>query len=163
MDLFVLRPSWGCSPDKLTINREVAAELVRIRLEKAFLAMVDFKSKHSGNDRHLERAAEWKELWTRVRSSDEGRAAPKMTLSELAKDVAEIKRQVGPWALSDPYYVPRYTSINAKGDGLYYLMSWLSCHKWQRATTKGSRSNSGAFSLAQYGVSGQHPEHEEEE
>jgi hypothetical protein len=137
MDVFVLRPS---SPRNLAIHPEVATELARIRLEKALSAMVEVKyHQYRSPEEQSQMQAEWQELWNRIRYSDEGRGAREEILSELVKDVAEIEGAVVGLYGHNPKDVP-------------YLMSWLSCHKWQRATTKGSRSNSGAFSLAQHHI-----------
>jgi hypothetical protein len=138
MDVFVLRPRSACPPGKLAIHPEVASELVRTRLEKALSAVSKLKY-ISGTE------LEWQELWNKIRFSDEGRFAPAETLLGLGRDVAQIRRDA------------QYYGRNHRA----YLISWLSCHKWQRASTKGSSSNSGAFSLAPYGVSGQHVGHEE--
>lgn len=140
MDVFVLRPRSGCSTGKLAIHSEVAAELVRIQLEKALSERAE--------QRYVGEVG-LQDLWNSIRYSDEGRSAPAETLSELGKDMAEIKRY-----MSSPHWL----SPNV----LPYLLSWLSCHKWQRATSKGSRSNSGAFSLAQYTVSGKQANEDEE-
>jgi len=131
MDVFVLRPHRGCSPGKLGIHPDVAAELVRIWLEKALSATVELKYNWQRySDQFTQLQAEWQELWNKVKYSDEGHAAPEETLLELGKDVAEIKRHiVCIRSFTQPKDVP-------------YLLSWLSCHKC-------SRSNSGAFSLAQ--------------
>ncbi|VAH25541.1 unnamed protein product [Triticum turgidum subsp. durum] len=69
------------------------------------------------------------QLWVRCKRSEEGRGAAKETLLELGKDVAEIKREFALGQLP-PYYI-----------------SWLNCHEWQRATTKGTRCVSGAFTV----------------
>jgi hypothetical protein len=59
-----------------------------------------------------------------IKHSDEGCGAPEKTLSDLSMDVAEMKRDIL---------------------GMPYTLSWLSCQKWQRATTKGTPNNSSAF------------------
>lgn len=69
------------------------------------------------------------QLWARVKCSEEGVSAPEETLLELGNDVAEITRVIT-YNTSPPY-----------------MMSWLTCHLWQRATTKGARCVSGAFTI----------------
>uniref|UniRef100_A0A453AH44 Protein kinase domain-containing protein n=2 Tax=Aegilops tauschii subsp. strangulata TaxID=200361 RepID=A0A453AH44_AEGTS len=78
-------------------------------------------------------AYELEELWVGIKRSEEGGGAAKETLLELGQDVAEIKREFAV-SLPPPYFI-----------------SWLNCHEWQRATTKGTRRVSGAFT-----VPGQH-------
>jgi hypothetical protein len=63
-------------------------------------------------------------LWTKIKHSDEGRGAPEETLSSLSMDVAEMNRDTS---------------------GMPYTLQWLSCHKWQCATTKGTTNKSNAF------------------
>ncbi|KAF6991104.1 hypothetical protein CFC21_008221 [Triticum aestivum] len=69
------------------------------------------------------------QLWARVKCSEEGGGAPEETLSALGNDVAEIKRVIT-HNRSPPY-----------------MMSWLTASAWQRATTKGARCVSGAFTV----------------
>lgn len=123
-DVSVLRPSSACLPGNPAIHREVAAELVRIRLRKGVVTM-------KRDPDALEH------LWVEVKCSEEGGSAPEETLSELGNDVAEIKRVIT-HNRSPPY-----------------MMSWLTCHQWQRATTKGARCVSAAFT-----VPGQHEDAE---
>jgi hypothetical protein len=63
-----------------------------------------------------------KTMWDMTKDSDEGHAAPMETLSDLDEDVAQMQ----------------------KGNE-QYMLSWLSCHEWQRATTKGKPFYSTAF------------------
>jgi hypothetical protein len=63
-----------------------------------------------------------KTMWDKTKDSDEGRAVPVEALSDLDEDVAQMQ----------------------KGNK-QYMLSWLSCHEWQRATTKGKPFYSTAF------------------
>ena len=80
------------------------------------------------------------QLWARVKCSEEGVSAPEETLLELGNDVAEITRVIT-YNSSPPY-----------------MLSWLTCHLWQRATTKGARCVSGAFTIP-----GQHEDAKEQD
>nr|WDY61369.1 WTK6-vWA [Triticum aestivum]WDY61370.1 WTK6-vWA [Triticum aestivum] len=80
------------------------------------------------------------QLWAHVKCSEEGVSAPEETLLELGNDVAEITRAIT-YNSSPPY-----------------MMSWLTCHLWQRATTKGARCVSGAFTIP-----GQHEDAKEQD
>ncbi|KAM0830591.1 hypothetical protein ACQ4PT_066094 [Festuca glaucescens] len=131
MDVFVLRPRSGCSPAKLVMHRGVAAELVRLQLVKELSILVARGQRLTFYNMD--------QLWDTVRLSEDSRNADEETLSRLGKCVAEI-RKVACLPDLNPKQVP-------------YLMSWLSCHQWQRATTKGLLYESGAFTLAQPGVS----------
>lgn len=115
IDLSVLRPCSTCPPDTLAIHHDVAAELTRTQLQKGVSAMLEKK--------HLTGQGLQK-MWDMIKDSDNGHATPEKTLYGLSMDVAEMKRDV---------------------TGLAYILSWLSCHKWQRATTKGTPNNSSAF------------------
>uniref|UniRef100_A0ACD5TBE7 Uncharacterized protein n=1 Tax=Avena sativa TaxID=4498 RepID=A0ACD5TBE7_AVESA len=126
-DLFVLRPRLGCSPAKLAMHDDVAAELARIRLVKGLSALVE-RGKRL-NIMHMEN------LWDSVRLPKDGHSPPKETLSRLRRYVNEMKKLACCYDAYSPKQVP-------------YLMSWLSCHQWQRATTKGECYDSGAFTLA---------------
>jgi hypothetical protein len=113
-DLSVLWP-WSTLPDKLAIHHDVAAELVRTKLQKEVSTMLE-KKHLTGQD--------LQKMWDMIKDSDNGHATPEKTLYRLSIDVAEMKRDVS---------------------GLAYMLSWLSCHKWQCATTKGTPNNSSAF------------------
>jgi hypothetical protein len=114
-ELSVLWPLSKCSPDKLAIHHDVAAELMRTKLQKEVIAMLE-KKHLTGQD--------LQEMWDMIKDSDNGHATPEKTLYGLSMDVAEMKRDVS---------------------GMAYMLSWLSCHKWQLATTKGTPNNSSAF------------------
>jgi aspartate carbamoyltransferase regulatory subunit len=114
-DLSVLWPWSTCSQEKLAIHHDVAAELVRTKLQKEVSAMLE-KKHLTGQD--------LQKMWDMIKDSDNGHATPEKTLYSLSIDVDEMKRDVS---------------------GLAYMLSWLSCHKWQRATTKGTPNNSSAF------------------
>uniref|UniRef100_A0ACD5W741 Uncharacterized protein n=1 Tax=Avena sativa TaxID=4498 RepID=A0ACD5W741_AVESA len=115
MDMSVLRPWFKSSPDDLAIHPDVAAELTRIQLQNGILEMVDTQKMTTQG---------LQKLWDMIKDSDEGRGTPELTLSGLSMDVAKMNRDIS---------------------GMPYMLSWLSCHKWQRATTKGTLSNSSAF------------------
>ncbi|CAM0958173.1 unnamed protein product [Alopecurus aequalis] len=115
IDLSVLGPCSTCSLDKMAIHHDVAAELTRTQLQKGVSAMLEKK--------HLT-AQDLQNMWDIIKDSDNGHSTPEKTLYGLSMDVAEMKRDVS---------------------GLDYMLSWLSCHKWQRATTKGTPNNSSAF------------------
>jgi hypothetical protein len=116
-DVVILRPQSACSPGNMAIHREVAAELMRIRLRKGFFTTVSRD------------ADELEQLWVRLKCSEEGEGAPEETMSELSNAVAEIKRDF------------------AERRFPHYYISWLTCTKWQRATTKDARCFSGAFTI----------------
>ncbi|KAM3400556.1 hypothetical protein ACQJBY_005419 [Aegilops geniculata] len=114
-DVSILRPWLTRSQDELEIHPDVAAELIRTRLRNGVLGMLE---KQQLTSQGLE------QLWNMTKRSDEGRRAPEKTLSGLNKDLHEMKRAVS---------------------GMPYTLSWLSCHNWQRATTKGAAKNSSVF------------------
>ncbi|KAM0880241.1 hypothetical protein ACQ4PT_033702 [Festuca glaucescens] len=62
-------------------------------------------------------------LWDSIRLPKDGQGPPEETLSRLGRYVAEMRKVVCLPGVN-PREVP-------------YLMSWLNCHQWQRATTKG--------------------------
>uniref|UniRef100_A0ACD5TBE6 Uncharacterized protein n=1 Tax=Avena sativa TaxID=4498 RepID=A0ACD5TBE6_AVESA len=128
-DLFVLRPRSRCSPAKLAMHNDVAAELARIRLLKGFLALVERGNRLTRMDMD--------NLWDSVRLPKDGHSPPEETLSRLGRCVHQMVK-----------LVPSY-GVNPKTN--HYMLSWLSCHQWQRATTKGKLYESGAFTLAQPG------------
>uniref|UniRef100_A0ACD5V7B5 Uncharacterized protein n=1 Tax=Avena sativa TaxID=4498 RepID=A0ACD5V7B5_AVESA len=129
-DLIILRPQSGCLPAKVAMHDDVAAELARIRLVKGLSALVE--PGKCLNIMHMEK------LWDSVRLPKNGQGPPQETLSHLGRYVDEMKNLVC------------VSGVNPKK--IPYLMSWLSCHQWQRATTKGSYYyDSGAFTLAQPG------------
>jgi hypothetical protein len=122
MDMSVLRPRIRKRlPDDLAMHPDVAAELTRNRLQNGILDMLKTQKMTSQG---------LQQLWNKIKDSDEGRGAPEETLSGLSMDVAKM---------------------NIAISGMPYTLSWLSCHKWQRATTKGAPSNSSAFrTIGQY-------------
>ncbi|TVU18039.1 hypothetical protein EJB05_34106, partial [Eragrostis curvula] len=61
-------------------------------------------------------------LWDKIRGSDDGRMTPEQTLENLGEEVTGMKKEGKP-----------------------FILSWLTSHLWQRATTKGSPSESSAF------------------
>jgi hypothetical protein len=128
-DVFVLRPRSGCLPAKLAMHPDVAAELARIRFVKGLSALVA-KGKRL-NIMHFEN------LLDSVRFSMDGQAAPEETLSCLGRYVDEMKKVACLPDLS-PGKVP-------------YVLSWLSSHQWQRATTKAHHYDAGAFTPSQPG------------
>jgi hypothetical protein len=109
-------------PGDLTIDPDVAAGLVRIRLEKGIAAMLE-KGPSS---------IELQQLWDGVMDSDEGRGAPEETLSGLSMAITEMKR-----GIENPE--------EYRKSGLPYTLSWLSSHNWQRATIKGTPSSFMSF------------------
>jgi hypothetical protein len=76
-------------------------------------------------------------LWESVRLSKDGQAAAEETLLRLGRYVAEMRKVACLPDLS-PGKVP-------------YVLSWLSSHQWQRATTKAHHYDSGAFTPAEPG------------
>jgi hypothetical protein len=112
---------WYESPEDLAIHPDVAAELTRIRLQNGILDIVE---KQKMSTQGLQK------LWNMIKHSDEGRGAPVETLSGLSMEVDEMNRDIS---------------------GMPYTLSWLSGHKWQRETTKGTPRNSGVFrTIGQY-------------
>ncbi|KAM3353964.1 hypothetical protein ACQJBY_024890 [Aegilops geniculata] len=137
-DVFILRPLSECSPDKLGIHHEVAVERTRTWLMKGLSVMVEMPHPMCGE-------GPWN-LWNSIRRPSEDHCATKETMVNLSNDVTEIERNIRD-----------YLNIGERSyKKVPYLMSWLSCHKWQRATTKGSCYDSGAFALSQLGASEQH-------
>uniref|UniRef100_A0ACD5W597 Uncharacterized protein n=1 Tax=Avena sativa TaxID=4498 RepID=A0ACD5W597_AVESA len=121
MDMSVRRPWLTRSLDDLTIQPDVAAELTRIRLQNGVLHMLKTEKMTTQG---------LQELWNMIKHSDEGRGAPEETLSGLDMDVVEMNREIS---------------------GIPYTLSWLSCHMWQRSTTKGTPTRSKAFrTIGQY-------------
>lgn len=121
IEMSVLRPRSTSSPDKFAIHPDVAAELMRIRLQNGVLDMLDTQKMTTEG---------LQQLWNMIKHSDKGCGAPEVTVSGLNMDVAEMNRHIS---------------------GMPYTMSWLSCHKWQRATTKGTPDNSSSFrTIGQY-------------
>jgi hypothetical protein len=105
----------------MTINPDVAAELIRIRLQNGVLDMLETQKMTTEG---------LQDLWNMIKHSEEGCGAPEETLSGFSMDVAEMKRDIS---------------------GMPYTLSWLSCQKWQRATTKGTPCKSSAFrTIGQY-------------
>jgi hypothetical protein len=123
MDVIVLRsPRDRYLSDELVIHPKVAAEILRIQYMEG---IIDIQNQDvSGYSIQKERVVSrhWQEkLWEKAKHSH-AHVVPEETLSDLEKDIAEIH----------------------KGNK-QYMLSWLSCHEWQRATTKGKPSNSTAF------------------
>ncbi|KAM0911675.1 hypothetical protein ACQ4PT_013293 [Festuca glaucescens] len=108
MKISVLTASVESSPEHLAIHPDVAAELMRIRLQNGVLDMVEKETKSSQGMLNL---------WQMIKNSDEGRAAPKETLEDIRNAAAKIDRAIS---------------------GMAYTLSWLSGHKWQRETTRTS-------------------------
>jgi hypothetical protein len=121
-DVYVQRPHQECLADDLGILPDVATELVRIRLMKGISTMLE-----KGPS-----TIELQQLWDGIIDSDEGRGTPDKTLSGLSMDISDMKKHI-----ENPKKYRR--------SGLPYTLSWLSSHKWQRATTKGAYSSSGSF------------------
>jgi hypothetical protein len=121
LDMTVLRPGLTRLPDELAMHPDVAAELTRIRLQNGVLDMIQMQKMTTEG---------LQQLWNKIKQSDEGRGAPEETLSGLSMDMTEMNRD---------------------SSGMPYTLSWLSCHKWQCATTKGTPNNSSAFrTIGQY-------------
>jgi hypothetical protein len=129
-DVYVQHPHQEGLPEDLAIQPDVAAELVRIMLEKGISTMQKAPSK-----------AELQQLWEKIVDSDEGRASPTETLSGLSMDVAQMKMDI-----ENP---KEYSK-----SGLPYMLSWLTSRKWQRATIKGTPCNSEAFQTIGQGADG---------
>jgi hypothetical protein len=121
-DVHVMRPHQECVPGDLAIHPAVAEELMRIRLEKGISTMLE-----KGMD-----ILGIQQVWEEIMDSEEGRGAPEKTLSSLSMDVTEMKRDI-----ENPK--------EHRNSGLPYMLSWLTSRKWQRATIKGSLSNSTAI------------------
>jgi hypothetical protein len=162
MDVIVLRSrqdSYLC--DKLVIHPKVAAEILRIQYMEGILDIQNQDVGMYSIQREQIVSGHWQEtmwekakikymegildiqnqdvsgysfereqvvsghrqetLWETVKHSH-ANVVPEEMLSDLEKDIAEIH----------------------KGNR-QYMLSWLSCHEWQRATTKGRPSNSTAF------------------
>uniref|UniRef100_A0ACD5W2J8 Uncharacterized protein n=1 Tax=Avena sativa TaxID=4498 RepID=A0ACD5W2J8_AVESA len=121
-DVYVVRPRQECVLGDLAIHPEVAAELVRITLEKGISAMLEKGLTMGG----------LQQLWEEIMDSDEGRGAPQETLAGLSMDITEMKRDI-----ENPK--------EHRKSGLPYTLSWLTSRKWQRATIKGIPCSSGAI------------------
>lgn len=119
VEVSVVRPRWWCSAAGLAIHGEVAAELARIKLEDGVAAIADHPT-----------GAGLQEVWSGVMASAAG--VPEATMSQLRDDVGEMMK-----GIEDP--------DEHKKLGLPYMLSWLTCHRWQRATTKNSPSNTDSF------------------
>ncbi|CAL4903867.1 unnamed protein product [Urochloa decumbens] len=78
---------------------------------------------------------ELEKAWMDFQDSDEGRGAPQTMKDNFEKDYEKMKSGID-------------SADEHKKSGLPYLMSWLTSHKWQRATTKDeppSPESSGDF------------------
>lgn len=69
-------------------------------------------------------------LWDRISASQNGRRALESTMLQLDKDIKDMQRGI---------------SDDLKGKGKPFMLSWLTSHWRQRATTKGSPYRSDAF------------------
>jgi hypothetical protein len=123
-DVRVLRPQHESMPTEQAIQRDVAAELVRIRLGYGITAMLQIQGGINGNM--------LQQLWDGIMHSNEGRSAREEMLSSLGMDILGMKRNI-----ENP---KKY-----RKSGLPYTLSWLTSHKWQRATMKGALSSSCDF------------------
>ncbi|CAM0958828.1 unnamed protein product [Alopecurus aequalis] len=120
-DVFVMRLGYGCcSPRKLAVHPEVAAELVRVQLLKGLPAILERSNGYIIEGLLVE-------LWDKIMSSEEGRHVPEETMEGLVKEKMEMTATMHRNSMD----LPRK-----------YVMAWLSSHEWQRATTKGTRSRS---------------------
>jgi hypothetical protein len=121
-DVVVQRPHHEGLQDDLAIHPEVAAEFVRIMLEKGITSMVEKGLSIIG----------LQQLWEEIMDTDEGRGAPAETMSGLSTDIAEMKR-----GIENPK--------EYRKTGLPYTLSWLTSRRLRRATIKGTPSSSDAF------------------
>jgi hypothetical protein len=121
-DVFVQRPHHECLQYDMAFQPDVAAELVRIKLEKGISTMLDEGASSVG----------LQQLWEEIVDTNEGRGMPAETLSGISMEVAEMKRNIEN---------PR----EYKKSGLPYTLSWLTSRRWRRATIKGTPSQSDAF------------------
>ncbi|CAL4992515.1 unnamed protein product [Urochloa decumbens] len=85
---------------------EVTTELLRLKLVKGVMAMAE-QDAHPAAD-------ELRRGWKDMVESTECKGADSTAVSHLGKDVDEMVKKPG---------------------GRSYMLSWLSCHKWQRVTT----------------------------
>jgi hypothetical protein len=124
MDMSVTRPwllPFWFSPDDLAIQPDVAAELTRIQLCNGVMHMLD---RQELTDKGVD------ELWDMPKYSIRGRGALEEAFCGLNREMGDM-----------------YIGSSVKP----YILSWLSCHKWQRATTKGTLSNSSSYrTIGQY-------------
>jgi hypothetical protein len=121
-DVVVPRPHQEGLQDDLASHPEVAAELVRIKLEKGITTMLEKGRGIVGLQK----------LWEKIMDTDEGRGAPAETMSSLNMDIAEMKRDI-----ENPK--------EYRKTGLPYTLAWLTSRKLRRATIKGTPSNSDAL------------------
>ncbi|KAM0911677.1 hypothetical protein ACQ4PT_013294 [Festuca glaucescens] len=121
-DVELQQPYHECLPDDLAIQPEVAAELVRIKLEKGISSMLEKGPSSVG----------LQQLWEKIMDTDEARGTPAETLLGISMEVAEMKRDI-----ENPK--------EYRKTGLPYTLSWLTSRKMQRATIKGTPSNSDAL------------------
>jgi hypothetical protein len=122
MDVHIMRPHQECVLSDLAIHPEVAAELIRIRLENGISTMLEKGPSILG----------LQQVWEEIMNCEEGRGAPEETLSALGMDVTEMKRNI-----ENPK--------EHRKSGLPYMLSWLTSRKWQRSTFKGTPYSSGAI------------------
>jgi hypothetical protein len=116
-----VKRAWSLLPNDLATHPDVAAELTRIQLQNGILYMLAMQKMTTQG---------LQQLWNKIKDSDQGRSAREETLTGLSMDVAEMTRDIS---------------------GMPYTLSWLSSHKWQRATTKGTPNISSAFrTIGQY-------------
>jgi hypothetical protein len=127
----VQRPHKDCLPDDLAFQPEVAAELVRIKLEKDISTMLDQGPSSVG----------LQQLWEKIMDTDEGRATPAETMLSISMEVAEMKRDIEK---------PK----EYRKSGLPYTLSWLTSRRWRRATIKDTHSHSNALQTTEQDADG---------
>lgn len=116
-DVFVLGSE--CSPENLAMHSEVATELMRLQFVKGISSILQLQAQLTIDNMDSDTM---ESLWSTVRGSKWGKRASKEALYVIDKEKEEILKQGSP-----------------------YLLSWLSCHKWQRATSKGTCYDSAPF------------------
>uniref|UniRef100_A0ACD5ZTB5 Uncharacterized protein n=1 Tax=Avena sativa TaxID=4498 RepID=A0ACD5ZTB5_AVESA len=108
----------GSTRSEEHVDPEVAAELARLELVKGVSAMAE--------EGRLDKK-ELQSLWAQIKGSEDGRAASKSAMSVLDEEMDRMQSESQPMA---------------------FMLSWLTSHLWQRATTMGSPSASSTFLTA---------------
>lgn len=128
-DVCVVPPREVPGPEACDIHPEVAVELTRVKLWKFILKMLELSG-----DCEIPTNDGIQQILDEFKDSVAGSAAAKDILSQLGRDVAAME-----------IMVIGKTEEHRKSGGLAYMLSWVSCHQWQRATTKGMTSSSVAY------------------
>uniref|UniRef100_A0A0E0KY55 VWFA domain-containing protein n=1 Tax=Oryza punctata TaxID=4537 RepID=A0A0E0KY55_ORYPU len=127
--LVVVRRSTATATAEVAAADELLAELTRIKLYDGIKKMVE--EGEQGKEAVLT-GDKLQDLWVKVKEDSAG--VPAVKLTELESDIDMMKKGIE-------------ESKDHRESGLPYMLSWLTCHKWQRATIKDSPSNSTTFKV----------------